>query len=244
MGYTVRHIKFGEGLVDNISGKYIEINFNGEKKKFQFPRAFGIYLETDDDRLLQIIKNLEEGNDHSFPRKNNYTSSNKYANKRRQDNEMSYYSVVSLLGTRAQSIVIKNAEDMYEIVGYLAKPGIINSIEAEVPMDRRAKLFESMFPNQKYHSVVLAKTPSGLPNKLSAHFRINLKCIDNCPEILRSNLGKGKSACIARINKSAFVLDLVKNYGFKFGAEQDVTLIREIARRRGYLSAFERGYSR
>ena len=40
-----------------------------------------------------------------------------------------------LIGARAQGINICSEEEMFENVGYMATPGRINSIEAEVPKD-------------------------------------------------------------------------------------------------------------
>ena len=89
----------------------------------------------------------------------------------------------------------------------------------------------------------MGETPSGMPNKLSPQFRINFADLRNCPEILLKNMGKGNGpSCVGRINKSRFVIDLVQNYGFRFGNVQDISGIRAIAERRGFLTEFERGY--
>ena len=57
-------------------------------------------------------------------------------------------------------------------------------------------------------------------------------------------MGKGNGSCVGRINKSKFVIDIVQNYGFRFGDWQDRAAIRDIAVKRGYAEAFDRGYLR
>lgn len=56
-------------------------------------------------------------------------------------------------------------------------------------------------------------------------------------------MGAGNGGCVGRINKSCFVMDMVQNYGFKFGDYQNVSVIRKIAESKGHLADFERGYS-
>ena len=149
-----------------------------------------------------------------------------------------------MVGDRAQTINVRSEAEMFEIVGYMAKPGRIGSFEAEIPTDGRDKIFEKLFPGQTYRPIEMGDTPSGLPNKMGPQFRINFLDLRNCPEILKKNMGKGVGSCIGRINKSKFVVDLVQNYGFRFGRNQDVEAIRANAQKKGYLVAFEEGYSR
>lgn len=130
-------------------------------------------------------------------------------------------------------------------LSYIASPGRVSSFEAEVPRDGRDETFESLFPGQKYRPIEMGETPSGMPNKLSPQFRINFSNLRNCPDILLKNMGKGNGpSCIGRINKSKFVIDLVQNYGFRFGSEQNISDIRSIAEKRGFLEEFENGYKR
>ena len=101
-----------------------------------------------------------------------------------------------------------------------------------------------MFPNQTYRPIELGYTPSGMPNKMSPQFRVNFGDLSNCPEVLKSNMGKGNGACVGRINKSKFVLTIVQRYGFRFGDLQDAAAIRKNAVDRGFAEAFDRGYFR
>jgi len=153
-------------------------------------------------------------------------------------------SSVSLIGPRSQSISVSSRNQMYEIAGYMARPGRLSSIEAEVPCDYREIEFKRLFPGQVYRPITIGDTPSGRPNKYSPQFRINFANIRNCPEPLRQNLGVGNGSCVSRVNKSRFVLDMVLNYGFQFGFSQNVVLIRKIAEDNGCLSDFEHGFSR
>lgn len=59
---------------------------------------------------------------------------------------------------------------------------------------------------------------------------------------IKNKYGEREWGCVGRINKSRFVLDLVQNYGFRFGDRQEVDCIRAIARKFGYLKEFEKGY--
>ena len=159
------------------------------------------------------------------------------------DSSRSVGAAGSLLGPRSQTIPVSSENQMFELVGYMAGPGRISSIEAEVPMDGRDDLFETLFPGQTYRPITLGDTPSGMPNKLSPQFRINFSNLHNCPQVLKANMGAGNSSCVGRINKSRFVLTVVQNYGFRFGDWQNTNAIRNIAAERGYLEEFERGYS-
>lgn len=147
-----------------------------------------------------------------------------------------------LVGPRAESISM-SCEQWFEVVGYMARPGRVSSFEAEIPKDGRDKVFEKLFPGQVYRPIELDDTPSGLPNKLGAQFRINFANLDNCPAVLNDSIRAGNGGCVGRINKSRFVVDLVQFYGFHFGRHQDVATIRKIAEDNGYLEEFEKGYA-
>lgn len=253
----VRHKTFGEGTVNSVADGYIEIDFSGQVKKFLFPKAFEAFLMTEDKDLLQKIteaKLIAEAKEkaakeakaaaekevsvstpiYTSPAKGSYTYSRSY------DHSVSH----PLVGERAQTIDVGSEEEMFELVGYMAAPYRVSSFEAEVPKDGRDETFEKLFPGQTYRPIELGDTPSGMPNKLSPQFRINFSDLSNCPDILRKNMGKGTGSCVGRINKSKFVIDLVQNYGFRFGDWQDRDAIRKIAIKRGCVEAFDRGYLR
>lgn len=249
----VLHKAYGEGKVVNINENIIEVDFGGQLKKFQFPKAFGLFLSTDDPILqdkVSVAKKKAEARlktktvsqtpepqikPTSLPK----TAPRKliYAYESRADNH-------PLVGERAQTISVRSEAEMFEIVGYMATPGRVSSVEAEVPKDGRDAVFERLFPGQTYRPIELGNTPSGMPNKLSPQFRINFANLRNCPDTLRKNMGKGNGSCVGRINKSKFVIDIVQNYGFRFGDRQDVSAIRFIAEKSGFLKEFEKGYRR
>ena len=246
----VKHRVYGNGIVKHLDLDYIIITFEGQDKKFQFPQAFDKFLSTEDSVLISEINDAKKRvNTNNVTQTMNQIGIPSSQGKRSNPSTKQFvrhtnFGVNNLLiGVRAQGIDIYSEEEMFEIVGYMAAPGRINSIEAEVPRDGRDIVFESLFPDQKYRPIEMGDTPSGLPNKLSPQFRINFGNLRNCPAVLIQNMGKGNAACIGRINKSRFVIQIVQEYGFRFGEYQNVDVIRSIAKRRGFLDAFERGYS-
>ena len=104
-----------------------------------------------------------------------------------------------LVGPRAESISM-SCEQWFEVVGYMARPGRVSSFEAEIPKDGRDKVFEKLFPGQVYRPIELGDTPSGLPNKLGAQFRINFANLDNCPAVLNDSIRAGNGGCVGRIS--------------------------------------------
>lgn len=246
----VKHRVYGDGIVKHLDSDYIIITFEGQDKKFQFPQAFEKFLSTEDSELISKINTAKKRvNTINVTQTMNQIEAPFSQVKRSVSTTKQYFEHTNLgsnnplIGARAQGIDIYSEEEMFEIIGYMATPGRINSIEAEVPKDGRDTVFESLFPGQKYRLIEMGDTPSGLPNKLSPQFRINFGNLRNCPAVLEQNMGKGNSACIGRINKSKFVIKIVQEYGFRFGEYQDVNVIRSIAKERGFLEAFERGYS-
>lgn len=243
----VCHKTFGNGIVKKIVGDRIIVTFGNVDKTFQFPQVFDKYLMTDDPSLLKKIDEANKNNEH---KEEIIKTNNSLSKKPVRSTQKKYCRPIGndfinpLVGDRAQTIPINSEEEMFEIIGYMATPGRVSSIEAEVPKDGRDKTFERLFPGQKYRPIELGNTPSGMPNKLSLQFRINFGNLRNCPRILMQNMGKGNSACVGRINKSKFVIQIVQYYGFEFGDYQDIEKIRNIAIKHGYLDAFERGYSK
>lgn len=241
----VRHKVFGIGIVKSILESRIIIAFKQEEKTFKFPQAFEQYLTTNDPELLKLIDAAQKKNLKETQTDNKLTSYSGNLNTTPHYMRQTHYSSGNpLVGERAQTIPINTKKELFEIIGYMATPGRISSIEAEVPKDGRDKIFENLFPGQKYRPIEVGGTPSGLPNKLGPQFRINFGNLRNCPLILKENMGKGNAACVGRINKSKFVIEIVQKYGFRFGEYQNVDIIRKIAIQQGYKDSFERGYAR
>lgn len=247
----VRHKVYGVGIVKSLDDAYIEIEFDDKTRKFQFPQGFDTFLSTEDPELLIRIKEVESKLKAKTVSNQSNCSTKAVIkpvvdkNKLQQDFCRKTVNISNpLIGDRAQTINVSSEGEMFELIGYMAKPGRVSSIEAEIPKDGRDVIFESLFPGQTYRPIELRNTPSGMPNKLSPQFRINFADLKNCPDILKQNMGKGNGSCVGRINKSKFVINIVQNYGFKFGDRQDIELIREIAVRRGYSAEFDCGYFR
>lgn len=242
--YKVVHRVFGEGTVIKINNGYATVKFESEEKNFVV-RGFNKFFEIFDPEFQKIVEEANKAvvktvslvpNYRPEPQKLSCRPTFSYS-------ANSGPAASSLLGPRAQTIIVPNEAKMFEIVGYIARPGRVGSFEAEVPADGRDDVFEELFPGQTYRPIAMGDTPSGMPNKLSSQFRINFSNLRNCPDILRNNMGAGNGGCVGRINKSKFVLTLVEKYGFRFGDTQNVSEIRKIAERKGYIEDFERGYS-
>ena len=223
----VMHSIYGEGTVKSLNEKYIEVDYSGELHKHQFPKIFESFLTTDDLDLKRKISTAQEkaGEVPKQFQQAQIKQQREQVPYKRPSKPLSFTTDKSvhnpLLGDRARTIPVRSEAEMFEIVGYIASPGRVSSFEAEVPRDGRDETFESLFPGQKYRPIEMGETPSGMPNKLSPQFRINFSNLRNCPDILLKNMGKGNGpSCIGRINKSKFVIDLVQNYGFRFGSEQ------------------------
>lgn len=136
-------------------------------------------------------------------------------------------------GGRAEDITFNNNNEFYEAIGYIAKNA--KFIEAEVSQDRE-ELFNEMFGEMSERYVHRA-----VDNNRN-QFRIDFTTTENMPTVLEHNLIE---ACgTGRLAKSLFVEKLIKKFGFRFGAEQNIENIRNMAKSGGYLADFERGFNR
>jgi len=148
---------------------------------------------------------------------------------------------MSILHSRAQTISFNNLSELYEVIGYLCTPGRVLSIDAEVPMGL-VNEFTRQYSGP-YYQISDSITPSGLPGKFGAQFRINLLDITNAPLSIQPHLKVGLSSqIVSRINKSLFVEELVLNHGFTFGSTQNITLIMSRIPVT-FMSDFTRGYN-
>ncbi len=246
MKYNITHKAFGAGVVTDIRNGYVSATFACGDKKFVLA-GLDKYLLSCDDELKKLIEGAAPAvkPQHTPQPVVRPAVATQNPAKRNPIPSISVHhstSPNSLLGPRSQSISFASQKQLFEVVGYLAHPGRVTSVEAEVPMDGRDDIFESMFPGQTYRPIHMGDTPSGMPNKLSPQFRINLSNIRNCPQVLKVNLGAGNSSCAARLNKSRFVMELVQHYGFRFGETQNIANIKRIAEEYGCLDDFMRGY--
>ena len=242
----VKHKTFGEGKYVSIYGNYIEIQFSNGLKKFMFPNAFdNNMLETDEPWLINKIREALNavGKQYHAPQTVLSVPSPRPNSKDVVRKIQAFSS--SFIGERSGSIDFKSDDELFEVVGYLAKPGRLAGIWAEIPNDDREADFKRLFPGQPYMPITMNITPSGRPSKFSPQFRINLGDMTNCPAILKPAIGKGLGkAIVGRINKSKFVVQLVHYFGFQFGDTQNVSTIKNIVTGYGYTKAFNRGYNR
>ena len=242
----VKHKTFGEGKYVNIYGHYIEIQFVDGLKKFMFPNAFdNNMLETDDPWLINKIRQALNavGKQHHVPQ-TVVSASSPRPNSKEVVRKIQAFSS-SFIGDRSGFIDFNSDDELFEVVGYLAKPGRLAGIWAEIPSDDREADFKRLFPRQPYMPITMTTTPSGRPSKFSPQFRINLANMTNCPDILIPAIGKGLgSSIVGRINKSKFVVQLVHFFGFQFGDIQNISAIKNKVAEYGYTRAFNRGYNR
>ena len=242
----VKHKTFGEGKYVNIYGHYIEIQFIDGLKKFMFPNAFdNNMLETDDPLLTNKIRQALNavGKQYHAPQ-TVLSAPSPRPNSKDVVRKIQAFSS-SFIGDRSGFIGFNSDEELFEVVGYLAKPGRLVGIWAEIPNDDREEDFKRLFPGQPYMPITMTTTPSGRPSKFSPQFRINLANMTNCPDILIPAIGKGLgSSIVGRINKSKFVVQLVHFFGFQFGDMQNISAIKNKVAEYGYTKAFNRGYNR
>ena len=241
--YKVIHKTLGVGIVTGFKGEYVIVEFGRDKKQFAL-KTFLNFFTVYDDELKRKIEKAQTPIETSVQRAVPPTPQPKIPTVTRNVSQPQFSKApLPLIGPRSQTIYFTSDAELFEAIGYMARPGRVSSIEAEVPKDGRDDTFEVLFPGQKYRPIELGDTPSGMPNKLSPQFRINFASVRNCPKTLKANMGAGNGGCVGRINKSRFVMDMVQNYGFRFGDFQNVSAIRKIAEARDHLSDFERGYS-
>ena len=123
----------------------------------------------------------------------------------------------------------------YEAIGWMAKHLV--SVRATMP-DYMEKWFVGKFGDAERHVVdSRKKTSGGFGYQWSLGLKLTFDEEAKGP-LKRRATGENKKV----IDSVAFVWDLVENYGFRFGKEQDVGRIKaEVPER--YLPDFEKGYA-
>lgn len=149
---------------------------------------------------------------------------------------------MGILSDRAQDIIVSEADFCY-ILGYLASPGRVGFIEAQIPEDK-IQLFKNEYPGQEYYPITQGETSGGNTMKQGIQFRIYFNNINNCPSVLLPYLGEGNTGYVKRINKGKFIEKIIEKYGFKFGHYQDAKTIRDniIKYHPLNINDFDRGY--
>ena len=150
---------------------------------------------------------------------------------------------MGILGRRAMDIDVSE-KDLCLILGYLATPGRVGFIEAQVP-EEKVSLFNRAYPNQEWYPITQGETSSGNVMKQGMQFRIYFNNIYNCPSILLPFIGEGNGTYVKRINKGRFIEKIIEKYGFCFGHSQDENLIRKqvLLYHPQYIDFFDEGYN-
>ena len=123
-------------------------------------------------------------------------------------------------------------EERLAIIGYLAQEGVVREITAEVPL-RKSSEFQKKYGVKPY--IIRSD------KKRSGQLRIYLSDPDSAPPQLKAALDTEYS----RLNDSAFVTELVDEYGFTFFSRQNSQFILERAKHMSpeTYSAFLSGYN-
>ena len=146
---------------------------------------------------------------------------------------------MGVLTNRASNIYLTDQE-LCEALGYLATPGRIIRIEAQVPYKKKDE-FERVYPGQNYYWM------QPWANKQSYQLRVMMNSIRNCPQFLLNHItlggGNTGAGCISR---GLFVENMVENFGFRFEDNyQNTTLIRQCVASRfpTLISYFDKGFN-
>lgn len=137
----------------------------------------------------------------------------------------------------ARTKEVAETDSFYYALGWLAKH--MGSLTAILP-DYLGAAFENHFGAETPKTLVdsRAKTSGGFAKQWSWEFKSTVKKLDEttvpeCIQNVTTDFSKG-------IHNTAFLWDLVENYGFQFGKKQDVEKIRACVPS-GYLASFEAG---
>lgn len=146
---------------------------------------------------------------------------------------------MGVLTSRASDIYLSN-DKLCEALGYLATPGRMIRIEAQVPYAKKGE-FERTYPGQEYYWM------EPWANKQSYQLRIILNTTKNCPPFLASQITEGGGVtAVGCISRGLFVENMVENYGFNFQVDyQNTNRIRTIVETRfpQLISYFDKGYN-
>ncbi len=117
---------------------------------------------------------------------------------------------------------VSTADEFYYSLGYIAKhAGTVSAAMPDYLEDAFKKYFGSEAPCRVVDSK--KKGPAGYTSQWTWSFSISLKKPELIPAFLQDKLNPaGKS-----ITDTAFIWDLVDNYGFKFGKKQDLEEIQK-----------------
>lgn len=135
------------------------------------------------------------------------------------------------------SSIPNTGDKLYYALGWLAKH--VGTITATLP-DYLESAFVKNFGDDAEYTLIDArkKTSGGHAMKRSWSFNASLKKAENIPAFLSTYLNStGKS-----ITNTAFIWDIVEDYGFNFGKKQNIEQIRDNVPAQ-YLDVFEAGFA-
>ena len=142
-----------------------------------------------------------------------------------------------VLTGRAMDIVTSEKELCY-ILGYLARPGRIKYIEAQVPYGKENE-FMNAYPGADFDKMKITS------DKQSFQFRIILNYNGDCPQGLADALTSGGGPFYKNcISRGRFVERIINEYGFEFFNVPNAISIRDIVYRKhpDFLEDFDAGY--
>lgn len=135
--------------------------------------------------------------------------------------------------------IMNATEEFYYSLGWIANN--CGAFACSLP-DYLLPYFQSQFgTDYEPHAVDSRKrTVNGYAMQWAISMTVNIKkkSLDKIPAVLTEHLSKSGNA----IADTAFIWDLVSNYGFKFGKTQDIDQIRATIPT-DYITAFEEGYA-
>lgn len=137
------------------------------------------------------------------------------------------------LSNRAKAQI--EANEFYYALGWLAKH--IGTVTATMP-DYLSDAFKKYFGMDAVHTVVDSKkkTSNGHAMQWTWSFRASVKKADSVPSCIIKHFNDARKA----ITDTAFIWDLVEDYGFSFGKKQDVEKIAQTIPAK-YIDSFNEG---
>ena len=133
---------------------------------------------------------------------------------------------------------IHTESDFYVSLGYIAKH--IGTISATIPTWAESWFVKKFGTAEKKVVDETRKTVNGYSMKFAPSFSLSLKKAKNVPADIQALADTSKKSFT--IHNTELVFDLVDNYGFKFGKEQDIEDIKKKIPN-NYLANFDMGYA-
>lgn len=219
---------------------FVTIDFEGIEKKFAlFSAISNNFINIDDsvnDCLLDYTDAFDALNEANKERKRQsvaddvaaFEASEKAKKEDAHIKRMKNKAEMQKIAANNKAKKLSNTTfstyaNFYRDLGYVAKH--VKKISAAIP-DYLEKWFESEFGDaEKYVADTSKKTPSGIPPQFSIAIKIELDTNENIPKTLE-NMLSSETKNIKSISNTEYGFSLCKEYGFKFGKEQDLEEIR------------------